>query len=206
MGTGNNNLPTYLSRDVFLCVEMTDACDLKCAMCDQSLRDLPHGAKRGTMDPALWRRIIDSLAADGVALSGMAPHWLGESMIHPQFPALLDYAFEQNARNRVFGFFSMNTNGLTLAGENAEAILRCAARTDQNQGTFRQIFVSIDAATAPTFARIKGKDALGEVERNVGRFIAEQAARLPAGHRQDDRDGGEPGRGAGVPRPVGGRL
>lgn len=169
--------PAYLSRDVFLCVEMTDACDLSCVMCDQSLRALPHGSRRGAIDPALWRRIIDALAADGVRLSGLAPHWLGESMIHPEFPAMIRHAFAQNAHNRIFGFFSMNTNGLALRGDHAEAILEAAARSDQDPGTFRQIFVSVDAATDATFTKVKGRPGLPEVERNVEAFIAAQAAR-----------------------------
>jgi len=169
--------PGRINKEVFLCVEMTDACDLRCVMCDQALRDLPHGSGRGTMDPALWRRLIDSLAADGVRLSGMAPHWLGESMIHPRFPGMIRYAFERNAQNRIFGFFSMNTNGKTLRGENANAILDCAARTDQDPATFRQIFVSVDASTEGTFVRIKGKPGLSEIERNVEAFLSAQAAR-----------------------------
>lgn len=169
--------PGRINSEVFLCVEMTDACDLRCIMCDQSLRALPHGSGRGAMDTALWRRLIDSLAADGVRLSGMAPHWLGESMIHPQFPPMVRYAFEKNAGNRIFGFFSMNTNGKAFAGENAAAILDCASRTDQDPATFRQVFISVDASTEETFARIKGKKGLSDVERNVEAFLAAQAER-----------------------------
>ena len=169
-------------QDLFLCVEWTDVCDIRCQWCDQFTRRTPHGHAKGFIDPEVFRRLMEDVSSLPVPLSGIAPHWIGESMLHPKYADMIRTAFDANADNGSFGFFSTNSNGITLDERNRAAILEAAARTDQRHGTFRLLFVSVDAAHPETYQKLKGKDALAKIERNVEtmlRTMVEQGLEFP---------------------------
>ncbi|MFK4764716.1 radical SAM/SPASM domain-containing protein [Desulfobaculum sp. SPO524] len=99
-------------------IETASACQMACPMCFQTVRgDVP----RGVMDPALFRRVMDEVAARrpySIRLS-----WRGECLLHPQFAELLAYA-----RRRFSGSISFLTNALALDDALMERIV--AAQTD----------------------------------------------------------------------------
>ena len=169
--------PPSINPDTFLCVEMTDHCDLACRMCDQVLRELPHFMAKGFLPVETWEKILADLKRGGVHLHGLSPIWVGESLLHPEFPRMLRYAFDLNAQNALFDAFSINTNATSLTPEATEAILDVANRPDINPNTFWGLVMSIDATTPEVYARIKKKERLARVEENCRHFVRRQLER-----------------------------
>ena len=75
-------------------------------------------AKDGNMSKVLWRRIIDDIARtapDTIIL----PFWRGESLLHPDFIELIEYALNKALRIHI------STNGILAIGEYATILSRC---------------------------------------------------------------------------------
>lgn len=166
-------------------LELTDHCNIRCRMCSQSLRDEAHGAPMQFMDFATWRRSLQGLA--GLPDVHLCPHWLGEPTLHPQFDAFVEYAFAVNGPNRLFKRFKLHTNAVILPPERARRLLRLAnepaSASSAEPGTFEAVHFSIDAASASSYAFVKGADHGDRVVRNVSRFIELRgAARFPVVH------------------------
>jgi molybdenum cofactor biosynthesis enzyme MoaA len=155
---------------VNLNLELTDRCNIRCRMCSQSLRDEAHGAPMRHMDFATWRAALQGLAGMAEPVH-LCPHWLGEPTIHPRFDQLIEYAFAQNAGNRLFREFKLHTNGVVLPEPRARLLLRLAHRADQAPNTFRFVHFSIDAHTRHAYAYVKGADQRDRVYANVARFL-----------------------------------
>jgi radical SAM protein with 4Fe4S-binding SPASM domain len=94
-----------------LTLELTNACNLRCAMCPSRLR--PE-EPRGMMDHRLFERLIDE-AAEHLPVA-LVPFFRGESLLHPRLVPLLAYA-----KYRGIGPIQLVTNGTlltdTLAGQ-----------------------------------------------------------------------------------------
>ena len=155
---------------IHLNLELTDHCNIRCRMCSQSLRDEAHGVPMRFMAWETWRKSLQGLAGmdDEVHL---CPHWLGEPTIHPQFDRFVEYAFAQNAGNRLFREFKLHTNGVVFSEERARLLVRLAQTPGQHADTFRSIHFSIDAYAPDTYALVKGADKGAQVYRNVLRFL-----------------------------------
>jgi len=151
-------------------LELTDHCNIKCKMCSQSLRDEAHGVPMRFMDWETWRRGLLGLVEveDEVHL---CPHWLGAPTIHPQFDRFVEYAFAQNAGNRLFRRFKLHTNAVVFSEERARLLVRLAQRADQADDTFDFIHFSIDAFSRDAYADVKGADRRELVYRNIQRFL-----------------------------------
>jgi len=164
-------------RYLSLNIELTDHCNLKCAMCDQAIVDgSPHGTPRGHMSREVWEGILDSLEGfdEEVHISAF---WLGEPLVHPGFAELLPLAFARNADNRLFRDLKVHTNGVLLEGARLDAVLDCATRTDQAPDTFSFVHCSLEAARAETYRAIKGADSYDRVVGNLLAFLDARAAR-----------------------------
>jgi molybdenum cofactor biosynthesis enzyme MoaA len=159
-------------------LELTDHCNLKCRMCSQSLREEAHGAPMRFMDAATWRASIEGLR--GLRDVALCPHWLGEPTLHPDFDALVAWAFEQNAGNALFRHFKLHTNAVLLPETRARLLLTLANRDDQAPDTFAAVHFSIDALGADTYATVKGAPRHAQVYRNVTRFLELRATMGPA--------------------------
>lgn len=150
-------------------LELTDHCNIRCRMCSQSLRDEAHGAPMRFMDFDTWRRALRGL--EGLPDVHLCPHWLGEPTLHPDFDAFVEYAFAVNGNNRIFKRFKLHTNAVILSPERSRRLVRLANGGGGERGTFEAIHFSIDAASAASYAFVKGADHGERVFRNVDRFI-----------------------------------
>lgn len=155
-------------------LELTDHCNLKCRMCSQSLREEAHGAPMRFMEAATWRAALEGLR--GLPDVTLCPHWLGEPTLHPDFDALVGWAFEQNGGNALFRHFKLHTNAVILPEARARLLLSLANRPDQATDTFGAVHFSIDALGEDTYAAVKGAPRRAQVYRNVTRFLALRAA------------------------------
>lgn len=150
-------------------LELTDHCNLRCRMCSQSLRDEAHGVPERFMDFATWREALRGLA--GLPDVHLCPHWLGEPTLHPRFDQFVEYAFAQNAGNRLFRSFKVHTNAVILPPARAARLVRLAASPGMAPDTFQAIHFSIDAWSREAYALVKGRDQREVVYRNVRRFL-----------------------------------
>lgn len=105
-------------------IEMTNDCNLSCVMCPRRfMKDT-----NGYIDYDLWCKLIDECEGQRVTL---VPFWRGESLLHPQFGKLIDYAL-----SRVTAV-QFATNGVFINEENASLL-----------GQFDFISISIHNKTA----------------------------------------------------------
>lgn len=152
--------------------EPLDRCDADCGMC------CVHAARGGFRDRAgrgaMPERALLSLAdawADFPArtLEATLP-WAGEALLHPAVDRLL----ARLARSR--GAVNLVTNGLRLHPGRAEALVAaCAGRS----APFN-VLLSLDAATAAAYRRVKGVDGFATVVAHARALLA---ARDRAGER-----------------------
>ncbi|MFZ1948001.1 MAG: radical SAM/SPASM domain-containing protein [bacterium] len=72
-------------RHIF--VELTNVCNFDCVFCPNEIMT----RKRGFMPPELARKIIDEVAATGIA-GRLTFHLMGEPMLHPNWHEIIGYA------------------------------------------------------------------------------------------------------------------
>ncbi|NLH48614.1 MAG: radical SAM protein [Myxococcales bacterium] len=117
-------------------LELTAACDLRCVMCPLP-HENRHGTGRETIEPADLERLRQPLAAaSGVELTGF-----GEMLCHPRLLACLRWL-----RARKLAVHA-TTNGSRLTREIVDALTA--------EHLLDVLCVSVDAATAPTYERIR---------------------------------------------------
>ena len=95
-------------------IELTPQCNLSCSMCPRNYIK----AKDGYMNKALWQRLIDDIAkTDSNAV--VMPFWRGESLLHPDFLGLIDYALNKSVKIHI------STNGILVTGKYIDLLARC---------------------------------------------------------------------------------
>lgn len=97
-----------------IAIEMTPLCNLACPMCP---RNYINGMD-GFITATLWKKLIDEIAATAQDVI-ILPFWRGESLLHPHFAELLEYALDKSLRIHI------STNGELVTGEYAGVIARC---------------------------------------------------------------------------------
>ncbi len=129
-------------------LEITNRCNLLCETCPRTFEALEPPAD---MSWALFTRIVDQLPG----LSRAVLHGVGEPMLVRALPAMIRYLKDRGV------YVLFNTNG-TLLRER-----RFPELVDSGLDELR---VSLDAADAPTYARIRGKNFFDRIVRDVKRF------------------------------------
>jgi radical SAM protein with 4Fe4S-binding SPASM domain len=166
-----------VSLDSFgvLQVEPTDLCNLACRMCLPQL-DRPgavHGIPGGFMDPALFRRIFDDLAATDCHFDHVILQWMGDPALHPQLPELVGVA-----ASRLLGraqYLRVDTNGVLLDPDRIDALVDAWL---PSRALPLLLVFSLDAVHPETYARVKGADQLARVRRNI-RHLVDRRSRIP---------------------------
>ncbi len=114
----------YISRDsiidekfpLYMVVEPTSICNLRCKMCfqqDETLRKKPY---RGFMDFKLFQKIIDEAENKGCNAITLAGR--GEPLLNPDIIKFIDYTANK------FMELKINTNGICLSEQICHSILR----------------------------------------------------------------------------------
>jgi radical SAM protein with 4Fe4S-binding SPASM domain len=147
--------PPSLPRE--LQVEVTGACNLRCAMCLVRYRE-PLDRHEASLGFQRFKAIVDALPElETVTLQG-----LGEPLMAPDLFRMLEYGAARGLR---MGF---NTNATLLTRATAERLV--AAGLDW-------LHVSIDGATAATYESIRDGSRFAKVERNVRGLVDVMRAR-----------------------------
>jgi radical SAM protein with 4Fe4S-binding SPASM domain len=144
-------LPAHLQ------LEVTSACNLRCAMCLVRYRP-PVNKLAGAMAPELFRRVVD----DVPPLRRLTLQGLGEPLLAPHLLDMLRYA---TARGITVGF---NSNATLLTRRRADELV--ATGVDW-------LHVSLDGANARTYEGIREGATLAVVVANLaGLVVARRAA------------------------------
>jgi pyruvate-formate lyase-activating enzyme len=109
----NPKLCRYIAPKLeIICIELTNYCNLKCQFC---IRDTMT-RKLGFMPFSLFEKIIDQLDRN----TTLALYFGGESLLHPRFIDMVEYAVNKHFREIRF-----TTNGMLFTPEIMDAIIKC---------------------------------------------------------------------------------
>jgi MoaA/NifB/PqqE/SkfB family radical SAM enzyme len=136
---------------VCLYLEVTNRCNLLCTTCPRTYVELEPPAD---MSWELFRRIVDQVNVSRAVL-----HGVGEPMLVKNLPKMVRYL-----KNRgVYVLF--NTNGTVLNEKNGRALIDVG---------LDELRVSLDAANAASYLKVRGKDYFNRILKNVKAFRAMQ--------------------------------
>ncbi len=145
---------------VCLYLETTNRCNLLCETCPRTFEELEPPAD---MSWALFTRIVDQVPN----LQRAVLHGVGEPMLVRALPRMIRYLKDRGV------YVLFNTNGTLLNPKKFPELV---------ESGLDELRVSVDAADAATYLKVRGKDFFHRIVRDVGRFTAFQAetgARTP---------------------------
>jgi MoaA/NifB/PqqE/SkfB family radical SAM enzyme len=129
-----------LPRAIYL--ELTSACNLNCVMCPTQRTVVKKHKPDGFMDPALFERLVDEIAAFD-RTTKVVLHKDGEPMLHPQIVEMATYAA------RKLDNVLLVTNGTLMTEDKARGLL------ESGIGSVR---FSVDGLSRQTFEKIRRQD------------------------------------------------
>lgn len=133
---------SVMGQPVHIQLETTNACNLRCATCH---RDLLYPKTR-MMSFENFKKIYDNIRPDKINVSG-----LGEPFLNPSIFEIITYAKQQGSTVNCASNF-------TLVGGKIDQIVACG---------IDQIKISVDAADAATYCRIREKDLYDTLLDNI---------------------------------------
>jgi MoaA/NifB/PqqE/SkfB family radical SAM enzyme len=133
-------------------LEVTNRCNLLCETCPRTFEALEPPAD---MSWELFTSIVDQLPG----LARAVLHGVGEPMMVKNLPRMIRYLKDR----RVYVLF--NTNGTLLAPKSREELIDTG---------LDELRVSLDAADAESFFKVRGKRMFDRIVRNVAEFTALQ--------------------------------
>lgn len=148
---------------------LTDACNMTCLMCTRERAFAAEPGRRpGFMDLELFKKTCDELADSGNRIDLIFLAWIGESLLHPDFPAMVEHLARMNVSRRFFDILAVNTNGSRVHPQFTEAMIAAAAACP---GLRVHVAFSLDAWHPETHQRIKGRNDGLTVRSNVEKFL-----------------------------------
>lgn len=150
-----SNKDKRIVRDspIYLLIEPTSVCNLKCPMCFQADESFTQKSFMGMMDIELFKKAITEAKEIGVQAITLASR--GEPTLHPKLPEMLEFMKDK------FLDIKLNTNGTKLN----EKISRAIIENNVNEMVF-----SIDAAEKDIFEQLRFGAKFEKVLENVKNF------------------------------------
>lgn len=136
-------------------LEVTNRCNLLCETCPRTFETLEPPAD---MSWELFTRIVNQVPA----LVRAVMHGVGEPMMVRDLPRMVRYLKQRGV------YVLFNTNGTLLKPNKFDWL---------TESGLDELRVSMDAADAATYRRVRGKDFFHRIVRDVGRFTAWQRER-----------------------------
>ncbi len=144
--------PIAEAPPVCVYLEVTNRCNLLCETCPRTFEELEPPAD---MSWELFTSIVDQLPG----LTRAVLHGVGEPMMVKNLPRMIRYLKQRGV------YVLFNTNGTLLAPRKRGEIIDTG---------LDELRVSLDAAEAQSFFKVRGKNFFDRIVRNVGEFIALQ--------------------------------
>jgi MoaA/NifB/PqqE/SkfB family radical SAM enzyme len=145
--------PLAEGEPVCLYLETTNRCNLLCTTCPRTFEDLEPPAD---MSWELFTSIVDQFPR----IARVVLHGVGEPMMVRALPRMIRYLKDRGI------YVLFNTNGTLLTQRAGRELID--ARLDE-------LRVSLDAATAQSFALVRGRDLFARILRNVRAFTTLQS-------------------------------
>ena len=137
---------------VCLYLETTNRCNLPCTTCPRTFEELEPAAN---MSWDLFRSIVDQYPN----IARVVLHGVGEPLMVPNLPRMIRHLKQHGT------YVLFNTNGTLLNERRGRDLI--ASGLDE-------LRVSLDAADAPAFKAVRGKDAFDRIVDNLRKFRALQ--------------------------------
>ena len=140
-------IPPFPNR---VTVELTNNCNLKCAMCPRVYMK----SSTGYMSISLFKKIIDEISTyNDIAL---VPFFRGESLLHPEFIEMMTYVKEKDISP-----VQLTTNATTLTEDIAQALIDIELDF---------ISFSVDSIDHDIYSNIRKGADLQNVLNNIEKF------------------------------------
>jgi len=133
-------------------LEVTNRCNLLCETCPRTFEALEPP---GDMSWELFTSIVDQLPG----LARAVLHGVGEPMMVKNLPRMIRYLKDRGV------YVLFNTNGTLLAPKKRQELIDTG---------LDELRVSLDAADAERFFKVRGKRMFDRIVRNVGEFATLQ--------------------------------
>jgi MoaA/NifB/PqqE/SkfB family radical SAM enzyme len=137
---------------VCLYLEVTNRCNLLCETCPRTFEALEPPQD---MSWELFTRIVDQLPN----VARVVLHGVGEPMLVKDLPRMIRYLKDRGT------YVLFNTNGTLLAPRKRQELIDTG---------LDELRVSLDAAEAESFLKVRGKDMFDRIVRNITEFTALQ--------------------------------
>ena len=149
---GEKRSPIAEAPPVCVYLEVTNRCNLPCETCPRTFEALEPPAD---MSWGLFTSIVDQLPD----LARAVLHGVGEPMLVKNLPRMIRYLKDRGV------YVLFNTNGTLLAPKKRQELIDTG---------LDELRVSLDAAEAKSFLKVRGKNMFVRIVRNVGEFTALQ--------------------------------
>lgn len=146
-----NRLGVCNQLPVRLWIEPTNRCNLKCIMCPGS--SAPSGTKYGSMDMALYKKIIDEASEFAIDINLFAR---GESLLCENIFGMIEYAHSRGLRTR------LETNATLLSEEKSEKLIKSGLDF---------LSFSVDGYTKKTYEKIRVNANFEKTLENILAFL-----------------------------------
>ncbi len=153
-------------RGRYVLIEPTDYCNCDCLMCTRALLGVenPHKVPRGFMDLEVFKRAIDGLEF-GTEPLAIKLFWVGESMLHPDFKEMLEYAsLKIKGKN---AYIDLHTNATLLTRPMIDFMLGLG-------DTLPRITFSLDAIRPETHKAIRRGGDFSNAVQMIKYFVKER--------------------------------
>ena len=156
----------------YLVVELANRCSLACVHCAVADTSHPHFDATGYMKVEMAENLFADLAAHRIGFDTLILFWLGEPLLHPEFPRIWQAAIRAANSHGTFEKVELHSNATHLTDRFASALL--------NESRVPQVLhFSLDATDKERYLRVKGMDRYERVISNIENFLS-QKARLGA--------------------------
>jgi radical SAM protein with 4Fe4S-binding SPASM domain len=135
--------------------ELNGACNMKCPMCTYALPETKNQGKESWMSLDRYRAILEDAVPRG--LKAVALNGINEPLLRRDLPDFVRVAKQCGVLDIMF-----HTNGMLLTEAMSEKLI---------DSGLTKLMVSIDAATQPTYDKIRVGGNLPTVRRNLVRFV-----------------------------------
>ncbi len=143
-------------------LELTNYCNLNCSFCPRKLME----KHQGYMDTGLAKRLIDEMS--GYLPVSLVPFFRGESLLHPDWVEILEYA-----KSRGVGPIQLTSNGMRLDQEASRKILDLEIDF---------ISFSLDTVDSEIYEQTRRGSQYEKVVQNILQFVElkqKKGGRLP---------------------------
>lgn len=133
-------------------IEFVNRCNLSCSMCYVANHTFP----KATLSLDEVRAIIDEVA--GKEQTGLLLGVGSEGLLYKNIRKVIEYAKSRDVMDII-----LMTNGTLLSEDLAEFLIKLEVS---------RVCISVDAATRETYEKVRGKDELDKLERNIRGLVA----------------------------------